>query len=206
MLFGELEISSKVYYLIKIIIILLIILIIYKYFFSSELENFNMEGSENIDSLFNTNNLVVGDLVVTQSFNMIPKGSVVAWTKDKVPKGWAICDGTNGTPDLRGRFIVGSGQGTGLTNRNVGDNGGEENHVLETNEIPSHGHAMSIYSGFNVMRKISLDGPDCAWVLLDGSLPYAKTTNPIDDKQNEIKTQPHNNMPPFFILYYIMKL
>ena len=26
-----------------------------------------------------------------------------------VPKGWAVCDGTKGTPDLRDRFVIGSG-------------------------------------------------------------------------------------------------
>ncbi len=49
----------------------------------------------------------------------IPTGAVMAWhpTPDRVkegkiipPSGWAICDGTNGTPDLRGRFIRGTSE------------------------------------------------------------------------------------------------
>lgn len=35
---------------------------------------------------------------------MIRSGSIAT-----VPYGWAICDGTQGTPDLRNRFIIGSG-------------------------------------------------------------------------------------------------
>ena len=208
MIFRELDINSSTYYFIKIILILLIILIIYKYFIdkNSELENFNIEGEENLQSVFNTKNLVLGNVTINGNFNLIPKGSIVAWTQDKIPKGWAVCDGTNGTPDLRGRFIVGSGQGTGLTNRKVGDSGGEETHLLTSNEIPPHGHAITIYGGVGVINHINLDGPSCGGAIVDGNQPFLTTSNPIDDKQNEIKPQPHNNMPPFYILYYIMKL
>lgn len=206
LLSGELEINPKIYYFIKIIIILLIVLITYRYYFNSYSENFNIEGSQNIDSVFNTNNLIVGDLVINGTFNIIPKGSVVAWTKDTIPKGWTLCDGTNGTPDLRGRFIIGSGQGNKLTNRNLGDSGGEETHLLQSNEIPSHGHNMTVFNGFTLLHKIDLDNPNCANILLDGNNPYDTTTNPLDAAQNGFTTDAHNNMPPFFILYYIMKL
>ena len=39
---------------------------------------------------------------------LMPSGVIVSWygTETNCPEGWAICDGTNGTPDLRGRFIV----------------------------------------------------------------------------------------------------
>lgn len=39
---------------------------------------------------------------------MIPKGVIVMFSGTKAPDGWAFCDGANGTPDLRGRFILGS--------------------------------------------------------------------------------------------------
>jgi len=43
----------------------------------------------------------------------IPKGVVVMWSgaTTAVPSGWALCDGSNGTPDLRDRFVVGAGSG-----------------------------------------------------------------------------------------------
>lgn len=40
-----------------------------------------------------------------------------------IPAGWAICDGNNGTPDLRDKFIVGAGSGYA-----VGGTGGQLNH------------------------------------------------------------------------------
>ena len=48
---------------------------------------------------------IPGNLEITGSFNLLPKGTIVAFNSDKAPNGWALCDGTNGTPDLRGRFI-----------------------------------------------------------------------------------------------------
>jgi len=44
-------------------------------------------------------------------------------------------------PDLRGKTVIGVGAGSGLSNRNVGDSGGEEQHTLSTGEIPSHSHS-----------------------------------------------------------------
>ena len=220
MIFKEFEINSKVYYFFKFIIILLLILIIYKYYFTTNLESFtttttstgaiNLEAEENINSVFNENNLIVGDLVIKQKFNMLPKGSIVAWTaSDGIPPpGWAICDGiTKETPDLRGRFIVGSGQGNGLTKRQIEDPpGGEEKHMLLENEIPSHGHTMNIYSSFQALRIANgIGSPQCNNVLKDGSSPYNKTLYP-NDGDKEVETVGHNNMPPFYILYYIMKL
>jgi len=38
-----------------------------------------------------------------------PSGLILAWyaTGGEIPQGWAICDGSNNTPDLRGRFLRG---------------------------------------------------------------------------------------------------
>jgi microcystin-dependent protein len=59
-----------------------------------------------------------------------------------VPPGWLLCDGANGTPDLRGRFVLGGGFGKNLTERKLGDNGGEENHILSVTELSEHFHQL----------------------------------------------------------------
>jgi len=52
-----------------------------------------------------------------------------------IPSGWVMCDGTNNTPDLRDRFIVGAG-----STYNLHDTGGQASVTLDVNELPSHSH------------------------------------------------------------------
>lgn len=63
------------------------------------------------------------------------------WTGSIAPRGWAICDGTRGTPDLRGKFILSIGSG-----RVSGDIGGAETHTLSITEIPGHTHTGTVDS------------------------------------------------------------
>lgn len=57
---------------------------------------------------------ITGDLNVTGKIQqggneLLPAGSIIMWYgAAPAPKGWAICDGTNKTPDLRGRFVIGA--------------------------------------------------------------------------------------------------
>lgn len=71
---------------------------------------------------------------------VIPSGLISMWsgTKDKIPEGWLLCDGSNGTPDLRGRFIVGAGG-----DYDAGATGGAASVTLSTEEMPSHTHTFT---------------------------------------------------------------
>jgi len=75
-----------------------------------------------------------------KSGDSVPVGGIIMWSGaiNAIPEGWALCDGTNGTPDLQDRFIVGAGNGYA-----AGAKGGEALHVLTTNEIPSHLHPVN---------------------------------------------------------------
>ena len=61
-----------------------------------------------------------------------------------IPSGWAICDGTQKTPDLRGRFVLMAQDTTNGTNgsipHTINQKGGEETHVLSQAEMPAHSH------------------------------------------------------------------
>jgi microcystin-dependent protein len=59
-----------------------------------------------------------------------------------IPSGWLLCDGTNSTPDLRDRFLVGAG-----STYAVGATGGANTVALVTNELPSHTHSFSGTTG-----------------------------------------------------------
>jgi hypothetical protein len=47
--------------------------------------------------------------VAIASVASIPSGIITMWSGAELPEGWALCDGSEGTPDLRNRFVVGSG-------------------------------------------------------------------------------------------------
>lgn len=54
-------------------------------------------------------------LPLSVSRDSFPEGTILPYTGDlaKIPHGWVLCDGTNGTPDLRGRFLEGTGSYSG---------------------------------------------------------------------------------------------
>ena len=72
------------------------------------------------------------------NFDAITAGIITMWSGSigAIPSGWFLCDGTNGTPDLRDRFIVGAGSGT----YPVAATGGAATVALTQAETPAHTH------------------------------------------------------------------
>lgn len=126
-----------------------------------------------------------------------PSGGIIIWSgaSDAVPSGWALCDGANGTPDLRGRFVVGAG-GTYA----VGASGGEAVHTLTENEMPRHRHDLPGEIGYNWLYDDSSQGQRL-WIASDDP-------HDVPDPETDYTGggQPHNNLPPYYALCYIMKL
>lgn len=160
-------------------------------------DQISSETLNNLGSVFNGNEMTITNLNVTGKFNMIPTGVIVAWSGTTVPGGWALCNGSSGTPDLRGRFILGEGQGSGLTNRVKGQTGGEETNLLTVAEMPVHYHGISKI--FEHGR--SFKGDDAS----DHPLKQCCGKQGMAT-DNAGGGQRHNNMPPFYVLAYIMKL
>jgi len=147
-------------------------------------------------------------------------------TGTNVPEGWALCDGNNNTPDLRGRFVLAAGNGDGLTNRTEHDISGEETHTLTIPEMPQHSHTGTTasngdhnHSGStgtvnnfgpgnetvnNVLGGATVlgneNGSHSHTISTDGAHTHTFTTNTTGNGDA------HNNMPPFYVLTYIMKL
>lgn len=121
----------------------------------------------------------------------LPGGSIVIWSGEAsaIPSGWAICDGTNGTPDLRGRFVLGGGG-----SYSAGDTGGSEEVKLASDQIPSHYHKIFVTEG-----AYTGSGVD---VLSTGKASAYTSTYTAPTGSGKA----HPNMPPYYALCYIMKL
>lgn len=110
----------------------------------------------------------------------LPTKIVAIWSGAivDIPAKWAICDGNNGTPDLRDRFIVGAGS-TYAPN----DGGGDETHL---HSFQSDGH----------FHDLPGDSED-----VDGGAVRSKTTFNSVLTGN---TDRSPSMPPYLTLAYIM--
>ena len=139
----------------------------------------------------------------------IPKGIIVMWHGDTIdiPEGWALCDGRNGTPNLSNRFILGyAANGSNAINQT----GGAEKVTIGIDQMPSHGHGgatetttLPIKSGgenpLNEVLAVHISRVSVAANVL-AFQSHAHTINP------EGGNQPHSNMPPYYVLAFIMKL
>jgi microcystin-dependent protein len=69
--------------------------------------------------------------------SVLPAGVIMMWngTVNTIPTGWNLCDGSNGTPDLRGLFVVGAGGAY-----NVAATGGSNSVTLSESQMPVHTH------------------------------------------------------------------
>lgn len=135
----------------------------------------------------------------------IPVGTIVAFSGNPatIPSGWILCNDfgkkslpTNyegsQIPNLDGLTLIGQG-----LNYNFGEQGGESTHQLSTAEIPPHSH--TIHGGDFGSLGTSLEIGDSSYV------PYC-TTNVFGANGTDISGEgiPHNNMQPFYVVYYIM--
>lgn len=141
------------------------------------------------------------DTAVTLTVDVAPTGAVMAFNLASCPAGWSAMDGNAGRPDARGRTIVGSGQGAGLTNRALASVGGAESHVLTIAQMPTHTHA----------TEVNADGADTS----DPTLAYLGPS-PADSYSFLPSapgapvsaaggSQPHSLMNPYLVLTYCQK-
>jgi microcystin-dependent protein len=110
-------------------------------------------------------------------------------------------------PDLRGRVPLGVGQGPGLSNYNQGQQGGEENHTLITQEMPQHTHQVSASQASdattplnNFLGDDSRNPVNVYNTTSDGTLMNARMLSVAGG------SLPHNNMQPYLCINFCIAL
>ncbi len=173
---------------------------------------------------------------LTNEINDIVPGVIVAINSSNVPTGWVLCNGTNKwydssgteqtTPDLQGRFLLGAGEGDGLTNRVLNTKGGNKEHTLTIAQLPKHVHKGRTGKLDPTNNTWTDDGehdhtyekPDqktgAACVKDERKWFYSDTKSTYTSKgahKHDFTTEsigggePFNIMPPYFVVTYIIK-
>lgn len=134
-------------------------------------------------------------LLTPEGVDMVPSGVIVMWSGSAsgIPRGWVLCNGKNGTPNLCDRFIVGAGSAYG-----VGATGGEASHTLSLDEMPKHSHSYD-FKGADL--KASWDGDNYFY---DRSQHYSSNKN-TEWTNDAGGNKAHENRPPYYALCFIMK-
>lgn len=151
--------------------------------------------------------------------NSIPKGTILPWygALGSIPSGFAFCNGSNGTPDLRNRFLVGAGSSYSL-----GNTGGADTVKLTGTQIGNHYHTFGVNwsnnCGYFLSRGINnYIAPSVPsgvkWQNWNGSGGNGSMANRGSGENlvtsNAVATaaqEAHENRPPYYAVYYIMKL
>ena len=87
---------------------------------------------------YNSNSTALATTEFVQS--VLPRGVIVMWGGSvvSIPTGWQLCDGSNGSPDLRNQFVIGAGSSYA-----PGSTGGTTSVSLSVNNLPAHMHTFS---------------------------------------------------------------
>ena len=134
---------------------------------------------------------------------LIPAGMIMIWSGSvgSVPSGWVLCNGSNSTPDLRDKFVVGAGNSYA-----VGGTGGSANAIVvshthtATVTDPGHSHSYTI-SDYNCNQN---SGQTQAGAALSGTT--GSNTTGISVGISTTGSSGNNaNLPPYYALCYIMK-
>jgi microcystin-dependent protein len=147
-----------------------------------------------------------------------------------VPRGWAPCSGqllpigqnsalfsligttyggdgitTFALPNLNGRFVLGSGQGAGLTGRVIGQVGGQESITLTVAQLPAHSHSILASDA-----EASVASPSNAVMAGKARVPLYAGIGAADTAMAPTASaggnQPAPSMPPFLTLTYCIAL
>ena len=135
----------------------------------------------------------------------IPTGGIILWSGSvgAIPTGWALCNGSNGTPDLRSRFVIGAGSAY-----NVAATGGSANTVVvsHTHSVTDPGHAHTVTQGATVSgttprQRIRVLGDTATTGVSDPTNTNTTGITVNSAGQSGIDA----NLPPYYALAYIMK-
>jgi microcystin-dependent protein len=159
----------------------------------------------------NTTQIATTAFVTTAVASTIPSGGIIIWSGSaaSIPTGWVLCNGSNSTPDLRDRFVVGAGSSYA-----VGDTGGSANAIVvshthtATSTVTDPGHT-------HLIPNTRAGSPNGGSSFIAGAASSPANTDNTGSNTTGITVSTTNasagssgtnaNLPPYYALCYIMK-
>lgn len=140
----------------------------------------------------------------------IPKGGIIMWSGSSVPDGWALCNGTsvNGmqTPDLRDRFIMGSGN-----SYSTGTTGGSKTVTLSRANLPAHSHSYRDVYHAEAYSQSDAMASESGKKIGSGDTDYDNNwwsyrVGSTDDMSGTFTSTAFSILPPYYALAFIMRV
>lgn len=122
----------------------------------------------------------------------VPIGTIIMWYGEAIPDGWQLCDGTNGTPNLSGRFPLGAGG-----EFNFKTEGGEKTVTLNLDNMPAHTHKIAYED-----KKWGDNANNRPFPVGSGETGNSWTTG----KAGSDNPKPIDIMPPYSVVRFIMRV
>jgi hypothetical protein len=160
----------------------------------------------------NTTQIASTAFVTTAVSGIIPSGGIIIWSGSvaSVPSGWYLCNGSNGTPDLRNRFVIGAG-----STYSVAATGGSKDAIVvshthtATSTVTDPGHLHTIgtadgnFTGVTSTPAKVQDSSTATSTYNSGSQTTGITVATTNASSGSSGTDA--NLPPYYALCYIMK-
>jgi hypothetical protein len=149
-------------------------------------------------------NVNVTNLSAQFCTGFVPIGSIIMWSGTEeaaalIPNNWKLCDGTNGTPDLRNRFIVGAGD-----QYDIGDTGGSQSLTLTAENLPEHSHEFRVRQADYV--EIFGSSTITVWDTLPNWGDTAYTQKRLTSPSGTAQPAAINTTPLYYAVAFIMRM
>ena len=131
----------------------------------------------------------------------LPIGTILPYVGDlaDIPKGWYLCDGSNGTPNLTGRFLEGT-----TTKANIFVEAGLPN---ITGTYNTNGIWSGFLNGENATQAFSIQKTSSTpWGGYDGDYGYVGILSFSAERCSSIYGNSNTVQPPAYTVYYIIKV
>ena len=148
------------------------------------------------------------NLGVAAAVYSVPTGGIIMWSGSQasIPTGWVLCNGANGTPDLRDRFVIGAGSSYA-----VGATGGSKDAIVvshshtATSTVTDPGHFHGVTGTYNATGGGGGFSPFYVNNVTNNTTTKTTGITVSTSVSTEGSSATNANLPPYYALCFIMK-